>query len=59
MLCIDLGVFIVSGLWLLFLGATLLLFVAMIGAIVLTLGKIEKKGHLVRPTNVLNWKYSK
>jgi len=31
----------------------------MIGAIILTLGKVEKKAHLVRPQNVLNWKYSK
>jgi len=44
--------------YILFIGATLLLFVAMIGAIVLTLGKIEKKGHFDTHQNVVNWKYS-
>ena len=44
--------------YILFIGATLLLFVAMIGAIVLTLGKIENKGYFVNHQNVVNWKYS-
>jgi hypothetical protein len=33
--------------------------VAMIGAIILTLGKIEKKGYFVNNQNVVNWKYSR
>lgn len=44
--------------YILFIGATLLLFVAMIGAITLTLSKIESKGHSVNKQNVVNWKYS-
>jgi NADH:ubiquinone oxidoreductase subunit 6 (subunit J) len=43
--------------YILFIGATLLLFVAMIGAIVLTLDKVEKKLYLLRPQNIVNWKY--
>jgi hypothetical protein len=31
-----------------------LLFVAMIGAIILTLGKIEKKGYFVSHQNIVN-----
>lgn len=44
--------------YILFIGATLLLFVAMIGAIILTLGKVEKKGYFDNHQNVVNWKYS-
>ena len=45
--------------YILFIGATLLLFVAMIGAIILTLDKVEKKVYLAKTPNVLIWKYSK
>ena len=40
--------------YILFIGATLLLFVAMIGAIILTLGKIEQKRHFVNNQHVVN-----
>ena len=36
------------------MGATLLLFVAMIGAIILTLGKIEKKTYFDNHQNIVN-----
>jgi NADH:ubiquinone oxidoreductase subunit 6 (subunit J) len=44
--------------YILFIGATLLLFIAMIGAIILTLGKIEKKGYFLSHQNIVNWKYN-
>jgi len=45
--------------YILFIGAALLLFIAMIGAIILTLDKVEKKVVFSNHQNIINWKYNK
>jgi len=45
--------------YILFIGATLLLFIAMIGAIILTLSKKLNNGYLLNHEDIVNWKYSK
>jgi uncharacterized membrane protein len=40
--------------YILFIGATLLLFVAMIGAIILTLNKSQKKNYFMEHQNIVN-----
>lgn len=57
---VAIGELLFNELFILFIGATLLLFIAMIGVIILTLNKKEKINYTYRlVSKTINWKYKK